>query len=178
MGARFVAGFTPIFTLRGVWLIGAVVLLNSCGFHLRTWDLSNNVDSFFVEVAGNNPLAPSLHRALQQAGVTAAESATSADLVVRLLDMQRSRRGVSVTPRARVAEYQLNLSARYSVSRSTQQLLAPQWARSYRVFRVDRDNLVGSNEEQALLEREMQGDLVQQIIRAVNAVTTEAAGAA
>ena len=165
-------------TRRGLLAIGALVLASGCGFQLRTWDLSNNVDSFYVEVAGNNPLAPSLRRAFQQAGVPAADNATSADLVVRLLDMQRSRRGVSVTPRARVAEYQLNLGALYSVSRSKQQLLSPQWARSVRVYRVDRDNLVGSNEEQALLEREMQGDLVQQIIRAVNAVTTEAASAA
>jgi LPS-assembly lipoprotein len=77
-----------------------------------------------------------------------------------------------------VAEYQLNLQVLYGVRDADQELLAPQWARSARVYQVDRDNLVGSNEEETLLEREMRSDLVQQIIRAVNAVTTEAAGAA
>ena len=163
---------------RVLLAVGALVVLSSCGFQLRTWDLSSSVDSFFVQVSGNNPLETPLRRAMQQAGVTAAESANAADVVVRLLDMRRARRGVSVTARARVAEYELNLSTLYSVTRAQEQLLAPQWARSSRVYRVDRDNLVGSSEEQALLEREMQSDLVQQIIRAVNAVTTEVAGAA
>jgi outer membrane lipopolysaccharide assembly protein LptE/RlpB len=43
---------------------------------------------------------------------------------------------------------------------------------------VDRDNLVGSSEEQALLQREMTDDLVQQIIRGVNAVVTAAPASA
>ena len=43
---------------------------------------------------------------------------------------------------------------------------------------MDRDNIVGSSEEQALLVREMQTDLVQQILRALNAVTAEPGNAA
>jgi outer membrane lipopolysaccharide assembly protein LptE/RlpB len=40
---------------------------------------------------------------------------------------------------------------------------------------VDAQNIVGSSEEQALLEREMINDLVQQIIRSLDAATREAA---
>lgn len=164
--------------LRAVIAGCTLALLAGCGFQLRTWDLSSNVDSFFIEVAGNNPLETPLHRAMRQAGVPEAESASGAEVVVTLLDVRRSRRGVSVTSRARVAEYELNLNVLYGVRARGKQLLAPQWARSSRAYRVDRDNLVGSNEEQALLEREMQSDLVQQIVRAVNAVTMDSAGAA
>lgn len=163
---------------RLVLLSGGLLLVAGCGFQLRTWDLSSNIDSVFVEVAGSNPLEEPLRRALQQAGVAAAESASAAAVVIELRDMRRTRRGVSVNSRARVAEYQLNLQVLYGVRDADQELLAPQWARSARVYQVDRDNLVGSNEEETLLEREMRSDLVQQIIRAVNAVTTEAAGAA
>ena len=150
-----------------------ILLAGGCGFQLRTWDLGSNIDSFFVEVAGNNPLETAVHAAMRQAGVTPAESASSAQVVVSLMEYRRSRRGASVNARARVAEYRLNLSVRYAVRTVGKQLLAPQWARSGRVYQVDRENLVGSNEEQELLEREMRSDLVGQIIRAVNAGTTE-----
>jgi LPS-assembly lipoprotein len=156
----------------------SLVLLAGCGFQLRTWDLSSNVESFYLEVVGSNPLQSSLQRAMEQAGVVPAESASAAQVVVRLLDVRRSRRAISVTSRARVAEYELRLDVLYGVRAEGKQLLTPQWARSTRVFRVDRDNLVGSNEEQALLEREMQSDLVQQVVRAVNAVTMDVVDAA
>ena len=50
--------------------------------------------------------------------------------------------------------------------------LTPRSIRASRVYTVDRNNIVGSSEEQALLQREMVEDLVQQIIRGVNAVVT------
>ncbi|MBH79574.1 MAG: hypothetical protein CMQ49_03565 [Gammaproteobacteria bacterium] len=146
-------------------------LLAGCGFQLRSWDLSSSIDSFYVQAAANNPLEQPLRRGLLQAGVPQADSAASAAVVVTLHELRRSRRGVSVTPRSRVAEYELNLDARFGLRAADKELLASQWARASRVFRVDRDNLVASNEEQALLEREMRADLVQQILRALNAVT-------
>lgn len=157
----------------GLLCMSCLVLAEGCGFSLRSWDLGGNVESFYVEARGNNPLELPLQRALRQAGVPEADSPSAAAVVVQLRELRRSRRGVSVTSRARVAEYELNVDVLFAVRSANKQLLAPQWARSSRVYRVDRDNLVGSDEEQSLLEREMHGDLVQQIIRAVNAVTTE-----
>jgi outer membrane lipopolysaccharide assembly protein LptE/RlpB len=54
-------------------------------------------------------------------------------------------------------------------------LIEPRWAETSRIYRVDRVNLVGTSEEQALLEREMINDLVQQIVRALDAATQELA---
>ena len=99
-----------------------------------------------------------------------AESPGAAALVVTLHQLSSGRRGVSVTPRARVAEYALTLSVSYSARADGEVVLRTQTARSRRVYQVDSDNVVGSSEEQALLEREMQSDLVQQILRAVDTV--------
>ena len=55
-------------------------------------------------------------------------------------------------------------------------LAEPRSIQASRIYTVDRDNIVGSSEEQALLQREMVDDLVQQIIRGVNAVVTAPPG--
>ena len=143
-----------------------------CGFHLRTWDLGASVSSFYVDAPGSNLLAAPLRRALRQAGVSEAQTPGSAQVVVGLLNAQRERRSVSFTKQARAAEYETTLEVRFQVHDAKgEELIAARWIRSERVFRVDRDNLVGNSEEQALIEREMRDDLIQQILRSLNAIT-------
>lgn len=158
--------------MRPAALLFVVLLVAGCGFHLRTWDLGTNIESFYVQAPSSNLLASPLRRALRQAGVTEADNPSSAEVVVGLLNAHRERRSVSVTGQARAAEYEMNLGVQYRVlDGAANELIAPRWARSVRVYRVDRDNIVGNSEEQALLEQEMQNDLIQQIVRAVNAVS-------
>ena len=162
--------------LASAALIAVMLAAQSCGFHLRTWDLSTSLESFYVDSPGDNVFASPLRRALRQAGVVEASSSGDAQIVVGLLNAQRGRRTVSVTGRARVAEYEMNLGVQYRVLDSAgTELVASRWARSSRVYRVDRDNIVGNSEEQALLESEMQNDLIQQIVRTLNAVSGAAA---
>ncbi|MFP6835378.1 MAG: LPS assembly lipoprotein LptE, partial [Pseudomonadales bacterium] len=81
------------------------------------------------------------------------------------------------TKQARAAEYEMNLGVQYRVlDGAGNELVGPRWARSVRVFRVDRGNIVGNSEEQALLEQEMRNDLIQQIVRTLNTVAGGAAG--
>ena len=148
-----------------------MLLLAGCGFHLRTWDLGTSLDSARVEAGQRHALAAPLRRVLSQSGVSEADEGES-QIVVKLLDQRRNRRSVSVTGQARAAEYETTLEVRYQVyGADGAELIPPRWVRSERVFRVDRDNIVGNSEEQALLEQEMQNDLIQQILRSLVAVT-------
>ncbi|MCZ6711819.1 MAG: LPS assembly lipoprotein LptE [Gammaproteobacteria bacterium] len=163
--------------LASVLLALLVVQHYGCGFHLRTWELGASVSSFYVDAPGSNLLAAPLRRALRQAGVEEARSPASAQVVVGLLSAQRERRSVSFTKQARAAEYEMNLGVQYRILDGVgNELVAPRWARSVRVFRVDRGNIVGNSEEQALLEQEMRNDLIQQIVRTLNAVAGPAVG--
>lgn len=164
---------------RPLLLVLLLALVGGCGFHLRSWDIGSSISSAFVAANARNTLEAPLRRGLRQAGVTEATSATEADVVVELLEDRRERRSVSVSGQARAAEYEMTLGVRYRVLDSAgNELVTPQWLERERVFRIDRDNIVGSSEEQALLEREMESDLVQQIIRTLNAVVPESAGSA
>lgn len=145
-----------------------------CGFHLRSLDLGSSITSFYVKSDGDNFLSAPLRNSLRQAGVNEADGADEAELVVDLVDAQRQRRGVSVAGDARVAEYEMILGVLFRVlDGAGTQLVEPRWVRSSRVYRVDRGNIVGSSEEQALLEREMRDDLIQQIVRTLDAVAAK-----
>ncbi len=164
---------------RGLLVTALAWLSTGCGFHLRSWDLSGDLGPVLVTAGPHNPLELPLTRALDQAGVEQAAGADEASMIVALLDARQERRSISVSGQARAAEYQLILGVRYQITDAAGNLLVPpQWLERERVFRIDRDNIVASSEEQALLEREMQNDLVQQILRSLNAVAPEVADAA
>jgi LPS-assembly lipoprotein len=153
-----------------LWPVQVSLLLGGCGFHLRTWDLEGNVESARVIANARNPLAEPLARALRSAGVELVEGG-EADVVIELLADRRGRRSVSVTDQARAAEYETSLQVQYAVRDGAgAMLMQPRWVAARRVYRVDRDNLVGSSQEQALLEREMVNDLVEQVLRGINTV--------
>jgi len=154
-------------------LMVPIIFVCGCGYKLRTWDLSENIDTIFVSSNSASPIFDPLADALGQAGVQVIAVAGDADLAVRLGQYVRTRRTASVNRRASAADYQLSLRVTYEIFEGGERILGPQAARAYRVYRVDRDNIVGSSEEEALLETEMKVDLVQQIVRAINAVTKE-----
>lgn len=160
---------------RELALVLLTALMAGCGFHLRTWDVGTSIESAYVVSNARNPLEGPFTRALRQANVNLAQSPEQAEVVVELLDSRRDRRSISVSDQARAAEYETTLGVQYRITDGAGNELVPaQWLERERVFRVDRDNIVGSSEEQALLEREMQSDLVQQMLRALNAAVTDA----
>lgn len=166
-------------TARGAWLaiIGLCVVLGGCGFQLRSWDLAGSIDSAYLNASPRNAFEAPLRRALAQAGIAEAASPAEATVVVNLLDERRDRRSVSVSRQARAAEYEVSVAVRYAVTDAEGRELVPdQWLERQRVYRVDPDNIIGSSEEQALLERELEADLVQQILRTLSAAAvTDAA---
>jgi len=163
---------------RATWLVVLALAASSCGFHLRTWDLEGSVASARLIANARNPLAEPLGRALRTAGVEVVDG-EEADVVIELLADRRDRRSVSVTDQARAAEYETSLQVQYAVRDGAgSMLMAPRWVAARRVYRVDRDNLVGSSQEQTLLEREMVNDLVEQVIRGLNTVVRNRSSAA
>ncbi len=158
--------------VRTLMLAGLAVLVAGCGYHLRTWGLDGEIETAKIVSNLRNPVADPLGRALKSAGVDVVSSG-DADVTIELISDRENRRAVSVTDQARAAEYQTTLTVVYAVhDASGEPLASARSIQANRIYTVDRNNIVGSSEEQALLQREMVEDLVQQIIRGVNAVVT------
>ena len=150
-------------------LVLALVALAGCGFQLRGWDLKSSVESIHVAARPGVALATPLRRALRGAGVRVEPGPAGAAMIVDLLEQRRGRRTVAVTGSARAAEYEVSISVRFAIRAGARALREPQWLEAARVFAVDRDNIAGTAGEQSLIEAELVNDLVQQIIRALNA---------
>jgi LPS-assembly lipoprotein len=165
--------WAEVVTVRAlvVLVVLAGLAAGGCGFQLRGMDLRTSVATAYVQAAPRHGFTEPLRVALVRAGVELADSPTADALVIELLDERRTRRSVSVSDRALAAEYEVEVWVRYAVRDSAgQQLIEPQWLGRERVYRADRDNILGSSEERALLEREMQAELIQQVIRALDAL--------
>jgi LPS-assembly lipoprotein len=159
--------------LKSLALYAAILLLASCGFHLRTYNFEAAVESFALASEPRIRVAQPLRQGLLQAGVQETDVASAA-LVVELLDQRLERRSASTAGQAGAAEYEMTHAVEYRILNGAGEELAPAtWVQRDRIFRVDRDNIVGSSEEQALLEAEMTQDLVGQIIRAMDAVSRQ-----
>lgn len=145
--------------------------LAGCGFHLRSYNFEASVESFAITGKTRVGVAEPLRRALQQAGVEERPE-NEAALIVDLLDQRNERRSISTGGSTRAAEYEISYAVQYQMLDSAEnELAAPRWIERQRVYRIDATNIVGSSEEQALLERELMQDVVGQIIRAMEAVS-------
>lgn len=155
----------------------AMLMLAGCGFQLRSYGFGGAVDSYALVGKTNMAVVSSLRRQLQQAGVTEV-SAGEAAIVVELLEQRRDRRSVSTAGGARAAEYETSLGVQYRVlDGAGTELAAPTWIERERVYRIDRGNIVGSSEEQAILERELLDDVAGQILRVMDTVSRRLQGA-
>ena len=160
-----------------------LLLLGGCGFHLRGTNLTSSIPSAYVNAARQVSMDRTVRDTLEVSGVEVVSNRSGAAVVIDLLDSVQERRTVSVTKDVRTAEYALTLKLRYQVKDAGgKQLIPDRWIEASRVYRLDRQNLVGSSQEQALLLTELEQELVQQIIRSLeaavrNAPTAVASGA-
>ncbi|MDE0272208.1 MAG: hypothetical protein OXP11_13495 [Gammaproteobacteria bacterium] len=162
--------------MASLLLIGTALLAGGCGFQLRSWDFSDADLSVRVQADPLSRMAAPLRDALRQAGALASASADDADLVVQIVNESRNRRVASLTAGARAAEFELTLGVQFGIRAGERSLINPAWIRASRTFRIDRDNLAGSSEEEALIEQELKSALSQQILRSLNAVAATLSG--
>lgn len=158
-------------TAQLLCLLVAVTSLAGCGFQLRSYNLTASLESYALTGLTRAQVAAPLRRTLTQIGVNEVE-AEAADLVIELLDQRNDRRSISTAGNARAEEYELDYAVEYQLLDSSGQVIAaPTWVQRQRVYRIDRGNIVGSSEEQAILTRELMQDVAGQIVRAIDLVT-------
>lgn len=165
--------------LRTSALVSLCLWLGACGFSLRSNDiLTSNFETLALELQQpNSDLARLLQRSLEIASVNlvAAEAATT-ETTLPLLALgaeQLVSRPISVTPRARAAQYELRLSADVSLRQGADLLLGPETLFVERSYFEDIENISGNREELEIITTEMRRDLVNQLLRRLQALNIQ-----
>ena len=165
--------------MRSALFGAALVCLGGCGFALRGSNVATHVEAVYVHAAPRVDVSADLERSLRSSGVRVLDAAEAEAVTVNLFEQREERRIISTTEEAQAAEYRVELRVRYSITGADDMVLAPeQWTSATRVVPIDRNNLVGTSQEQALIRGEMSRDVVQQILRSLAATTRSASSGA
>lgn len=161
-------------TRRGL-LVGAAAaaLLAGCGFQLRQAP-EFAFDSIVVGAPANSPLANELRRNLASTGklqLLAPAQQMQADVVLDLLQEQREKVVVGLNASGQVREFQLRTRIRFRLrTPQGRELIADTELLQQRDISFNESAVLAKESEENLLYRDMQTDLVQQLMRRLAAI--------
>jgi LPS-assembly lipoprotein len=155
--------------------LAATLALSACGFQLRGTATQANLpfSTIYLAIPDTSPLGIELKRYLRAAtGTQVVNDAKAAQAVVALLSETRDNSFiVSRNTQGRIREYQLQYRVTFDVKDGKNQpLLAPTEIVLKRNISYNESEVLAKEQEEALLYRDMQTDLVQQILRRLAAL--------
>lgn len=153
--------------------LGAAALLAGCGFQLRrTPDFA--FDTIHVNAPANSSLARELKRSMAASGAVQAlepAAAARAQVVLDLLAEQREKVVVGLGATGQVREFQLRTRLRFRLRTPQGKELIPESELlQTRDMSFNESAVLAKEAEENLLYRDMQADLVQQLMRRMAAV--------
>lgn len=153
----------------GVLLLALVI--SGCGFHLRgAIELPPLYERVYLVDKGYSDIGTPLSRALQSAGSTMVSSPTAATSVVTLLSRGTQRKALNVGGK-QIREYELQLDVAFVVQdHQGKQLGGQQTVTLIRNFRNDPDDVLGKDNEERIIRKEMNQAVVAQILRRMKAI--------
>jgi LPS-assembly lipoprotein len=144
-----------------------------CGFQLRQQlSLPPSLASLRVETADPySPLQRNLEQALRRAGATLSETAGES-AVLRVFSSRMDRLPLSVGDTGRVQEYLLRYEVEFElVAAASQSVLPRQKITLERDYTFDTAQALGTPGEEELVKAELERDMVQAILRRIDAAT-------
>jgi LPS-assembly lipoprotein len=159
--------------LRALLAITFAIILAGCGFHLRG-TLSGNLPykTMHIALPETAEVRIWLERYINAAGSTEIiEQAGQAEAVFQQLADSRQKTILSVNAQGRVREYRLQLNYTFRVTNAKGQvLIPPNEINLMRDITFDDSNVLAKDLEEGLLWRDMNNDLVNQIMRRLSII--------
>ena len=149
-------------------LLAAVLLLSACGFHLRG-QATLPFESMYI--SGPPVFATQIARAVRAGSKTrVTTNPKDAEVTLEILGESRERAILSLSASGRASELQI----RYRISfrllgKDGKEYIARSDIQLKRDLNYSDSDVLGKEQEEALLYRDMQNDAVQQIIRRMEA---------
>lgn len=166
---------TPVRLVLRNYVLGllAVAMLSACGFHLRgAADMAMPFKSIYLGFASTSTLGNALRRNIRGAGSTViATDPKDAEAILDVLSETREKIVLSLNNQGRVREYTLIYTFKFRVrDNKGTEFLAPTEIRLTRDINYDETQTLAKESEEVMLYRDMQNDLVAQILRRLSAI--------
>ena len=149
-------------------------LLAACGFKLRG-SQTLPFEKIYLALPVNSSMGAEMSRLLRSS--TNAQVVTDrkeAQAVFELLGETREREVLAINAQGRATEYQLRLRVRFRVTdKNAGELLGPTDLIARRDITFNESDLLAKESEESLLYRDMQSDLVRQMVNRLAAVRPE-----
>jgi LPS-assembly lipoprotein len=156
-----------------------VLMVSACGFQLRGSNGQSNLPfkTIYLGVSDASPLGNDLKRYIAGAGgTTIVSDPKAAEAVVEILSETRNKIILSLNSQGRIREYTLSYTLAFQVKDGKNNLLlAPTDIPLRRVISFNESQVLAKESEEAALYRDMQSDMVQQILRRLAAIKPAAA---
>ena len=167
---RALSGFfrrTP-HALRLTVSLALCAMLTACGFHLRG-QAALPFESLFI--SGSPVIATQIARAVRAGSKTRiANNPRDAEVTLEILGEARERSILALSSSGRVRELQIRYRAAFRVfGKDGKEYIARSEVLLKRDLSYSDSDVLGKEQEEALLYRDMQNDAVQQIIRRLEA---------
>ncbi len=159
-------------TARALWLpILMALFLSACGFHLRgDIVLPSLYERVHVVDKGYSDVGRSLSTALINSGSKMVASPEEASSVITILSRGIERRALNVGGK-QVREYELQLTILFVVQdHSGKQLSEPQRVSIVRNFQNNPNAVLGRDNEEQIIRREMMQPAIIQLLRRLKAI--------
>lgn len=155
-------------------LLISTVMLSACGFKLRGSVLGQNIPfkSIYIDVPATSALGSDLRRNIRGSGeLTITETPEEAEAILKVVSESRGKTILSLNSQGRVREYGLNYTVVIRVQDNHKaDLLAPTSISLKRDISYNENQVLAKEAEEKMLYRDMQSDMVQQILRRVAAI--------
>jgi LPS-assembly lipoprotein len=152
----------------------AMVMLSACGFRLRGSGPQPVLPfkTLFVGFPETSPLGVQLRRNLDaMSNIEVVTDRKLADAALEVLSEGRDKQVLSLNSQGRVREYTLLYRLNFRVvDKAGRELLPPTLLVIRRIQSFNENQVLAKEAEEATLYREMQSDLVQQVLRRVSAI--------
>jgi len=156
-----------LFSAVALW----AALIAACGFQLRG-SQTLPVDRLYLALPLNSPIGAEITRVVRTStNASVVPDRKDAQAILELLGEQREREVLSINAQGRAREYQLRLRTTFRVvDPEGVELIAPTTLLARRDIAFNEAEFLAKESEEALLYRDMQSDLVRQIVNRLQGI--------
>lgn len=154
--------------MRRLILCLSIVLLAGCGFHLRG-QVALPYSTLHISGPSASSVSNSLKRLLRSSGVRLVDRQEDAELTLVILSDVREKSILSLSAAGRAQEYELRQRLSYRIITAGEPDLPAGEILSQRSISFNDAQVLAKESEENLLYRDMENDVVQQLLRRLQA---------